>query len=110
MRHSTIKASGRSKPRRRGKKPPAPSPKRTNASKLAGRKFGRLRVLEETQQRASNGAIVWECECMKCGTRRMVSTSNLTTGNTLGCGCVQRERSGAANAAGGVRWQGAKTS
>jgi hypothetical protein len=63
---------------------------RTNARRLEGRTFGRLRVLRETERRASNGSIVWECVC-ECGGRAEVATANLTTGNTTSCGCLQRE-------------------
>ncbi len=67
---------------------PVVSPKRTNARDLAGRRFGRLRVVEETDRRASNGAIVWRCDC-DCGAR--------TSGNTQSCGCWQVDRTRAAN-------------
>lgn len=74
------------------KDPPAPSWPRTNARDLTGRLFGRLKVIEETAERAGNGAIMWRCTC-KCGTEDvMVSTSNLTSGNTSSCGCYQGDR------------------
>ena len=76
---------------------------RTNAKKLLRRRFGRLRVEAETEDRAANGAIIWKCVCL-CGGVALVSTHNLTSGNTTSCGCVQVERSRTANKSGGVRW------
>ena len=70
---------------------------RTHSRSLAGRRFGRLLVVEETSDRAGNQAIVWLCRC-QCGVEVHVSTSNLTSGNTQSCGCWQREISRAANA------------
>jgi len=65
---------------------------RTNAYRLMGRRFGRLRVIRETDERAANGCIVWECRC-DCGGLTRVITNNLTSGNTTSCGCWQSERS-----------------
>lgn len=65
---------------------------RTNALRLARRKFHRLKVIEETEERASNGAIIWRCVC-KCGNEVLVATHNLTTHNTQSCGCWQVDRS-----------------
>ncbi len=68
------------------------SPKRTNARRLVGRRFGRLTVLAETEARASNGSIMWRCRC-DCGGTALVMTGNLTRGNTRSCGCLQVETS-----------------
>jgi hypothetical protein len=38
----------------------------------------------------------WVCDC-KCGNETIVSTRNLTRGHTQSCGCLQKERAGAAN-------------
>lgn len=78
---------------------------RTITANLKGRRFGRLKVIHETEQRGVNGSIVWECRC-KCGEIVHVLTANLTSGNTQSCGCLQLERSRAANRKGGVRWRG----
>lgn len=80
---------------------------RTNATTLAEmrkRGYGRLKVEEETDVRATNGCIVWKCKC-RCGGWALVATHNLTSGNTLSCGCVQVERSRTANRKGGARWR-----
>lgn len=77
---------------------------RTNARNLVGRRFGRLKVIEETDDRAANGAIVWLCEC-RCGKPARVASHNLRSGNTTSCGCVQVEESRRANRKGGVRWR-----
>lgn len=82
---------------------PSPGWPRTNAADLVGKRFGRLKVEAETDQRASNGAIVWKCKC-RCGDYALVATHNLTSGNTLSCGCVQVDRSREANTKGGTRW------
>lgn len=59
-----------------------------------GERFERLVVVRPA--RSSNGRKrVW-CVC-SCGSRLIVHTSNLKRGNTKSCGCLQRERSVAAN-------------
>lgn len=70
---------------------PSPGWPRTNARKMKKR-YGRLKPLAETAGRAANGCIIWRCEC-DCGTIVPVATHNLTSGNTLSCGCLQVERS-----------------
>lgn len=69
---------------------------RTHARDLVGSRFGRLVVLAETDDRAANGQIIWRCRC-DCGQVVAVITSNLTRGNTLSCGCYQREVSSRPN-------------
>ena len=81
----------------------APGWPRTNARSLARRRFGRLRVEDETAHRAANGTIEWTCRC-RCGGFALVATHNLTSGNTLSCGCLQLERSVKANKKSGIRW------
>jgi hypothetical protein len=61
---------------------------RTNATDLAGRRFGRLLVIQETVRRQS-GSIVWLCRC-DCGREVEVNASNLRAGQSS-CGC-QRGR------------------
>lgn len=56
---------------------------------LAGRKFGRLTVLEPRASRGDKTA--WLCRC-ECGQQKEITSSNLTTGRSLSCGCLQRER------------------
>lgn len=56
---------------------------------LTGRRFGRLTVIEETDERRS-GSVVWLCKC-DCGTYKRVSTHCLKSGGTQSCGCYNRE-------------------
>ena len=53
---------------------------------LIGKKFGKLTVIEKTNDR-QQGAIVWKCIC-DCGKETFVSTGNLTSGHTKSCGCL----------------------
>lgn len=53
---------------------------------MVRKKFGRLTVLREMEQRDSIGAIQWECEC-DCGEKTIVSGYSLRSGNTSSCGC-----------------------
>lgn len=57
---------------------------------LKGNRYGRLTVLELTQQRKSNGSAVWKCRC-DCGREVPVSSGNLKLGRTISCGCVRRD-------------------
>ncbi|KKK54039.1 hypothetical protein LCGC14_3088750 [marine sediment metagenome] len=56
---------------------------------LTGKKFGRLTVLEDSKKRQF-GKIIWDCLCY-CGGIKAILSSNLTTGNTKSCGCLNRE-------------------
>lgn len=53
---------------------------------LAGRKFGKLLVIEEVGK-DRHGKITWLCRC-ECGKETNVSSSNLTSENSKSCGCV----------------------
>ena len=59
---------------------------------LKGKKFGRLRVLEDTGKRTPWRAIIWLCRC-SCEERNLVEvdSSTLTSGNTRSCGCLVRK-------------------
>lgn len=61
-------------------------------SELAGKKFGRLTVLEETDKRVRR-IVVWKCIC-DCGNICYLPTSYMTSGNTRSCGCLQKETNG----------------
>lgn len=63
----------------------------TNRQQLAGRRFGRLAVVQLLDRRASNGGAIWLCRC-DCGQTVEVISTNLTSGNTQSCGCLQAER------------------
>src|ERR1700741_235315 len=67
---------------------------------LTGQIFGRLTAMERAETRYFDVAIMgqWKCVC-DCGREVTVITSNLTSGNTKSCGCLQaeaRSRSGKA--------------
>lgn len=55
---------------------------------LTGQRFGKLVVLQDSNKRASNGAVIWQCQC-DCGNITEVVGSNLTrkTHPTQSCGC-----------------------
>jgi len=62
---------------------------------LVGKKFGRLKVVEKTDQRDSNYNVYYRCEC-KCGGERLVTAHNLNHGSVTSCGCLATEASKAA--------------
>lgn len=53
---------------------------------LTNKRFGKLLVLESTEQRSKKGEQIWKCQC-DCGNICLVTTNHLTTGNTQSCGC-----------------------
>ena len=57
---------------------------------LAGKRFGRLRVIEQAGRK--RGSIVWRCLC-DCGTPKLIPSSVLAAGATNSCGCLRRETS-----------------
>ena len=54
---------------------------------LTGKKFGKLTVIK---QMPSNNRTNWLCQC-ECGNTVIVTTENLTSGNTTSCGCKRIE-------------------
>lgn len=56
---------------------------------LRGQVFGRLIVIEPTENRI-NKSVVWKCQC-ECGNEKMVSATLLKTGKTKSCGCLKEE-------------------
>ena len=56
---------------------------------IIGQRFGRLVVLENTNQKA-HGSTVHKCVC-DCGNIILVPNSYLTGGHTKSCGCLSRE-------------------
>lgn len=56
---------------------------------LMGRKFGRLLVVKELEER-KNKAVQWECLC-DCGNTYTAISSDLNSGNTSSCGCLLDE-------------------
>ena len=61
---------------------------RTMKKDLVGQKFNKLLVLEETQERASDGCVVWKCQC-ECGNITYVNSNSLKSGTIISCGCVR---------------------
>jgi hypothetical protein len=59
-------------------------------SDLKGKKYMRLTALEEVER---HGKYVrqWKCKC-DCGAVSIVRQSNLTSGNTKSCGCLDIEK------------------
>ena len=51
-------------------------------------RFGRLVVISKAK---GHKRTHWHCKC-DCGTERVVSNSNLASGNTTSCGCVWAEK------------------
>lgn len=54
---------------------------------LIGQVFGKLIVVEKTDERDNNGEIIWRCKC-ECGSYSKVRTSALTSNNVQSCGCI----------------------
>ena len=59
---------------------------------LAGKRFGRLLVLEKCGH--IGNYIAWKCKC-DCGNETVVSVNNLQNGSTKSCGCLAKELSSA---------------
>ena len=55
---------------------------------LTGQRFGRLTVLQKTDERISN-RVVWLCRC-DCGKTVKVTSSHLLRGQTTSCGCSRK--------------------
>lgn len=63
-----------------------------------GEVFGRLTVLEysHTKRNGKHAERVMNCQCT-CGQKVEVRTSNLKSGNTVSCGCYQKQRTISSN-------------
>jgi hypothetical protein len=57
---------------------------------LTGQKFNRLTVIERHSSNNAQNKPMWVCEC-ECGNKTIVGGSELKTGNTKSCGCLNRE-------------------
>lgn len=62
---------------------------------LVGQKFGRLSVIDRTENSKSGGTR-FICKC-DCGNEVVVVGGNLRSGNTTSCGCFHKERVAAMN-------------
>jgi len=65
--------------------------RKNSKSKLLGKRFGRLVVIEETDEKTNQGNYKWVCIC-DCGKKVMVSGGALTRGSMKSCGCINKER------------------
>lgn len=65
--------------------------KKQNKQDLTGKRFGKLVVLEKTDQRRS-GSVVWCCQC-DCGALCYKTTGHLNSGAAVSCGCEWRQPS-----------------
>lgn len=57
-----------------------------NSYNLLNRKFGKLTVINKTEERR-NKKIIWECQC-DCGNITRVRSQDLLTGHIKSCGCI----------------------
>jgi hypothetical protein len=58
---------------------------------LIGQRFGKLVVIEASEERTKSGGMKWACKC-DCGNTRIVSSRLLVTGVTISCGCYREKR------------------
>ena len=56
---------------------------------LTGQRFGKLQVIEQLEERAPNGSVMWLCKC-DCGNYKKASSANLVKYKTLHCGCLNQ--------------------
>lgn len=57
---------------------------------IAGKRFGRLTAVRPTEERDSNGSVVWELQC-DCGKLTFKTVNTLKSGRVLSCGCLYAE-------------------
>lgn len=57
---------------------------------LTGQVFGRLSVIGDSGERASDGTVMWSCGC-SCGAAVKVYAKSLRKGHTRSCGCLSAE-------------------
>jgi hypothetical protein len=61
-----------------------------NVVELTGRAFGRLTVIKRNGSN-KRGRAIWEATC-ECGKHINVLGNSLLVGNTLSCGCLQKDK------------------
>lgn len=66
----------------------AESMSKTMSTNLVGDRFGKLVVIEKSDFRASDGCIMWKCQC-DCGKITFVNTNSLKNGDIESCGCIR---------------------
>lgn len=57
---------------------------------LVGKVFGKLSVLEKSEERTKHGGVLWICSCT-CGKQRLAIAGNLLAGTATSCGCESYE-------------------
>jgi len=67
-----------------------------DVTKVLGKKFGRLLVIEEVKKEGINFPHFFLCIC-DCGEKREIRMDCLTTGNTQSCGCLQKDQASESN-------------
>ena len=55
---------------------------------LTNKQFGKLIALFATEERNSEGRVIWQCKC-ECGNYIKVDTHSLQQGKTQSCGCLK---------------------
>jgi hypothetical protein len=63
-----------------------------NKENLTGKRFGKWTVQNEAFRRNKSGRLrrFWNCTC-ECGVRRQVSQASLRQGQSVSCGCYQKQ-------------------
>ena len=59
---------------------------------IVGHQFGRLYVIEPTDNRENNN-IVYRCRCTNCGKELLLNSGTITAGKQVSCGCIRAEKS-----------------
>lgn len=57
---------------------------------LIGKRQGKLKIIEKTNNKDSNGSYIWLCIC-DCGKEKFINTHTLNTHKVMSCGCLKRE-------------------
>lgn len=55
-----------------------------------GNRYGRLTVLKQSNKKSKSRAILWDCQC-DCGKMTTVVGSDLRSGKTKSCGCLEQD-------------------
>lgn len=58
---------------------------------ITGQRFGLLVAIRPLNKKASNGAVIWLCQC-DCGNFTEVPLGQLTRKHTLSCGCRHQSK------------------
>lgn len=55
---------------------------------ITDKRFGKLLVIKQSDQRNSSNDILWECIC-DCGNKKSITSGSLRHGSSKSCGCMQ---------------------